>query len=213
MEPRHCSHQHRRGNLWFGRSGPGLRRGRASDYFLTPYGRSQSFQASPRIYDTDPPVEYAWLVLVDPAAASPLADSTGVWLNPGLMITNGRPDGDDLFTTALGPDTQLPAWMAAKLCDPAAVSLSASLAQRFAEVHATLLRSPAPNPLERALLRVLIVHGWRRVALKAPALPDHLFSKRWRGADCRARFGQLLDQLPKPELAELQPDLAEAPST
>ena len=60
------------------------------------------------------------------------------------------------------------------------------------------------GPVETAALRVLIVHGWRRIALKVPRLPDHVFPKPWRGPDCRQDMADLLARLPKPSMAALE---------
>ncbi len=37
----------------------------------------------------------------------------------------------------------------------------------------------ALSPLQTATLRVSIVHRWRRLILKAPTLPDHVFPDGW----------------------------------
>jgi phenylacetic acid degradation operon negative regulatory protein len=56
--------------------------------------------------------------------------------------------------------------------------------------------APAPgDPARRAALRTLLVHDWRRIALRAPDLPDALAPPDWTGAETRAAVRALLDRL------------------
>ena len=56
---------------------------------------------------------------------------------------------------------------------------------------------------EGKLPGVLIVHAWRRLALKHPVLPRALHSDTWRGHDCRAQVMHLLDHLPRPAFTDM----------
>ncbi|MEP5760757.1 MAG: PaaX family transcriptional regulator C-terminal domain-containing protein [Litoreibacter sp.] len=58
--------------------------------------------------------------------------------------------------------------------------------------------------LEIAALRILIVHGWRRIVLRTPALPDFVFPDHWAGPACRDHVARLLTQLPAQDLAGLE---------
>ena len=129
---------------------------------------------------------------------------SGVWLTPNILVTGQRPGNGNVFSAYIGPDAALPDWMAKKICDPSVIEFSDSLATRFSHVLLSMENASMPGPLERAVLRVLIVHSWRRIALKAPMLPDHIFPDPWRGDVCRKLLGELLALLRKPELIELQ---------
>ncbi|MDG1415933.1 MAG: PaaX family transcriptional regulator C-terminal domain-containing protein, partial [Alphaproteobacteria bacterium] len=67
--------------------------------------------------------------------------------------------------------------------------------------------------LDRMVLRVLIVHSWRRVILKAPALPPFLFPPTWRGAACADKVSALLRALPPTALGDLAAEAAAAAAT
>ncbi|MCY3875878.1 MAG: hypothetical protein OXF88_16515 [Rhodobacteraceae bacterium] len=51
---------------------------------------------------------------------------------------------------------------------------------------------------------MLIVHGWRRLILKAPTLPDHVFPDGWEGESCRSHVTGLLSLLCRPTQAILE---------
>ncbi|MEO0916114.1 MAG: PaaX family transcriptional regulator C-terminal domain-containing protein, partial [Pseudomonadota bacterium] len=57
--------------------------------------------------------------------------------------------------------------------------------------------------LKQAALRCLVVHVWRRIALKIPELPRELHSNRWKGHDCRQLVFDFLQAVPRPSLDEL----------
>ncbi|SMX43078.1 PaaX family transcriptional regulator C-terminal domain-containing protein [Maliponia aquimaris] len=170
------------------------RSGRTSLYRLSAQGRAQTVAASPRIYASEPPAREAWLVLTDPAAPQPGAESD-LWLTPHMRLSSGSPAGAEAFATRLDPDAPLPGWMTARVCDAGVVALSADLETRLFRLQDRL---PADlTATQAAILRVLIVHGWRRIVLKTPQLPDHVFPAAWQGPACRARVATLLERLPR----------------
>lgn len=175
------------------------RRGRSSTYHLTDWGRSQSVAASPRIYGAEAPAQTAWLVLVDPGT-DPTALPAGVWVTSSTLIAaEPAPPGLNAFSTRV--DGPLPDWARSRICPATLLDGSNDLADRLCRLAAAL---PADvSPLSSAVLRVLVVHAWRRVILKAPALPDDTFPGAWRGPECRAQVAALLGRLPRPALADL----------
>lgn len=176
------------------------RAGRSSEYYLTEFGRAESMDATPRIYASSPPAESAWLVVFDPAQSNAQTED-GVSLSGSVKITGSPPDGDIAFATCLEPDIALPDWMRRKVCEPEVAEMSKDLAGRLIGLQRNL--RPGLNRLEAAALRVLIVHSWRRIVLKTPLLPDHVFPVSWQGPACRAAIADLLSRLPKPELRDL----------
>ncbi|WP_226925749.1 PaaX family transcriptional regulator C-terminal domain-containing protein [Meridianimarinicoccus sp. MJW13] len=180
------------------------RTGRTSDYFLTPWGHAQSMQASPRIYAAGPAAKSAWLVLSNPANPAQLEASPGAWVSSNVMITSVPPETEEVFTTPVTDTCPLPAWMSARICDADTVRLSQDFASALHALRATLGSDPQLTSIEIAALRVLLVHSWRRIILKAPVLPDHVFPDGWRGVECRVNVFNLLDQFPKQALASLE---------
>lgn len=180
------------------------RMGRGSQYTLTRFGRAESRAATPWIYATSGPQDPAWLVMTDPASdGSPKAK--GIWLAPHILVTMTPPPLPSAFCVELSAGTDWPAWMAAKVCSPGMAAQSQALNGQLLRLEQGLPPIETLSPAEIAVLRVLIVHGWRRIILKVPALPDHLFPDTWHGAECRTRVAHLLNRLPKPNPANLDP--------
>ena len=178
------------------------RNGRNSAYALTELGRAESAKASPRIYRETPVANEAWLVVADPVRPSAPNGQNCVWVSANVFVTGALDSRDGSFATRLEPGTALPAWMLRKICEPELAEMSDRLSDRFAQLRQRL--EPGRLPIEVAALRVLIVHSWRRIVLKAPDLPDHVFPEPWQGIACRASMSDLLSRLPKPDVADLE---------
>lgn len=168
-----------------------LREGRRSSYRLTQAGHRETAAASPRIYGVDKPPGEGWLLIHPPAEPAPPG---AVAIGPGLAL-GAAAQGFALPLQAPPPD-----WLRARVVDAELVALTRTTAVGFA----ALAVLPALTPLETAALRVLVVHAWRRIALRAPDLPDFLFPEGWQGPACRAAAADLLRRLPRPDLATLE---------
>jgi len=180
------------------------RTGRTSEYFLTEWGRAQSMQASPRIYAAGPAADAGWLVLANPASPTPMEDADGAWISSNVLIMSVPPETVDVFATPIKPTEPLPLWISSKVCDADTVRMSQDFESAVESMRSSMGPEPQMNNVEIAALRVLLVHSWRRIILKAPVLPDHLFPEGWRGAECRANVVDLLSQFPKQDLAGLE---------
>lgn len=180
------------------------RSGRNSAYFLTDWGRAQTVQASPRIYSTRPAADQAWLVLFNPAAPQQAVSASGVWVASNVLVTSEHLALDDVFTASLETEASLPNWMRNKVCSDDVVTQSRLFASTLDTLESQLATVPKLDPLEISALRVLLVHSWRRIVLKAPVLPDYAYPTHWRGAECRDQVARLLEQFPKEELSTLQ---------
>lgn len=185
------------------------RRGRGSVHFLTPHGRVQSAQVTPRIYDPTACTTAEWHMLI---AGTP----SGLELLDAL--SEGAPDGVIRVNrhTGLAPGPapapmsdllianarieSVPTWLQEELFPiplrQSCASLDAALAP-----HGT---PPELDPLRRACLRTLLVHRWRRIVLRHPRLPVQFHPADWTGESCRTKVFELLEQLPQPSLSELE---------
>jgi phenylacetic acid degradation operon negative regulatory protein len=179
------------------------RRGRSSVYALTGWGRAQSAQATPRIYDLHPGPDTAWLVVFDPSQSLP-QDAQGVWVSANTLITHAHQDWPTAFCALLHPDASVPDWIADKVCGPQVAQQSREFLHRLQSVQDSLPMTPELDPFEAAALRILIVDGWRRIVLRTPHLPPHVFPPAWAGQDCRRRVSALLSAYPRTPLANLE---------
>ena len=179
------------------------RQGRSSDYALSAWGRAQSAQASEVIYGTRQPPEEAWLVLRDPAAKDRDTDHAAYALTSAVSVSLTPPAAATALALPLRPNDDVPDWINTKLCDNDLVAASRELEQRLEQVLAhkgMIAQMPA---LDRMVLRVLVVHSWRRLILKAPAIPAFLFPQTWRGQHCASQVADLLEALPPVTLEQL----------
>ncbi|WP_298437233.1 PaaX family transcriptional regulator C-terminal domain-containing protein [uncultured Jannaschia sp.] len=166
------------------------RSGRTTDYDLTARGAAETRSAAPSIYR--PVVPDAGYLVLDEAGAA--LDT--LWVTPQMGLS-ARPVGH-----ALRLDRPPPEWMRRATVSPDLMAETARVAQAFA----SLARQPLPplDPLGIAVVRVLIVHDWRRIALRATGLPDAFHPDGWAGAGARDDAKTLLDRLPRPYLSELE---------
>ena len=195
------------------------RRGRGSRHFLTPYGRAQSALVTPRIYARTACQTQAWHLLIagTPEGLEAL-DALGeqrpqrairINRHTGLATGHAEPTAtatSDMLVANI-EIAHVPQWLQEEL-------FPEPLRQSCAELDralAPLGPPPELNPLQRACLRTLLVHRWRRIALRHADLPGAFHPGDWAGESCRSRVFALLDQLPLPKLIELE-DASPLPS-
>lgn len=186
------------------------RSGRQSRYELTNMGRAETKAAWPRVYGPAPSDVTAYLVLNDPSSQSdmPSDRNTGasVQIGPKAMVTVDVPPKDHQLALAIGATDHVPQWVSDKLCPPEVQTASRDLALRLTHLSESG-ELDQMTLLQRTALRVVVVHEWRRLILRVPALPEHLFSDAWHGAACRTLFLDLLSRLPAPDMASLEQEI------
>ncbi|MEO1107953.1 MAG: PaaX family transcriptional regulator C-terminal domain-containing protein [Pseudomonadota bacterium] len=189
--------------------------GRASTHHLTDYGRNQSAAAAPRIYGREVSMPDIWHVLIannSDTSRKELADLllTGdyVSLNPATAMASGpMPDG---LEELLGYETSaisVPDWLQDLFGPQPLKTAYADFLESVHIVDGLLPRTGVDDPMETAMLRVLVVHNWRRIVLRHPVLPSDFLPSDWKGSECRAAVSDLLDRLPRPKLSALEGEL------
>lgn len=184
-----------------------VRSGRASVHYLTEFGRTQCAAVTPRIYAREPGAPQSWHLLIAAETCGQAALDEALLL-PGYIAVNrttalgfGPKPGKTQDLLALDADNlTLPNWFKTQLF-PA--DLSNSCAALLKAVNAIPDPAPNLNSAQVATLRTLIVHRWRRVVLRHPDLPASFHPAGWVGEACQRRVFSLLDQLPRPVLADL----------
>lgn len=178
------------------------KQGRISRHSLTPSGRMQSHAASKRIYATPDDLAQNWqMVLVEDANGDDTALQAFIHFEGRIYIgpTNLAPPKNAFATVG----TDAPDWMKRTL-EPAALGDGYQQLQTALE-HAVQTLPPTKEltPLDIATLRCLIVHNWRRLALKHPVLPRPLIRDDWPGLHCHMLVADLLAQFPRPQPASI----------
>ncbi len=154
------------------------RAGRTSVYFLTDRGRAETLAATKRIYANKEQKGDEWHVLIAAPGARATLESHGMAVQPGIHLGLGpAPELPECLTLSgtLGP---LPDWVRQAIIGTDLRKEYATFAARLARVD-TIFPDDISD-LDRAVLRGLIVHGWRRLLLRHPDLPDDFL-----GPDCR----------------------------
>ena len=181
------------------------RAGRASLYFLTRHGRAQSLEATKRIYA---PVEQApesWHVLIAPPDQRPVPAAAGkpvIEILPGVLLGTGPAPARRGFLHLQGQIGPVPDWVRAALVSDDLRRDYARFEQKLGRVEKALPEHL--TPLDIAVLRGLIVHGWRRLLLRHPQMPDDFLGPQCRISPCRAKVMALLDRLGPAELRALE---------
>lgn len=179
--------------------------GRTASYALTASGRAQSQTASQRIYAPPAKDDAGWCLALtaasDAAQKHHMAAAGFVQLMPRVFCgaaTAQAPGDAMMFDGAAAPG-----WLRDQL-------IPQDLTQAYAELHVALQRvsddlqgRPLETALDRAVLRCLIVHHWRRLMLRHPDLPQSLMGADWPGHLCHAQVASLLVLLPRPPLSSL----------
>ena len=167
--------------------------GRLSFYRLGPRGEASFAAAAARIYAPVPP---AWdgafrLVVAPDAAAREALLARGFAEVPGMMIGTAGAVADlptiapVLLATPRGAEDARE--VAARAWPPGPLVAAHG---RFARAFAPLRGAAVPE--EEALpLRLLLVHEWRRVALRDPGLPGALRPPDWPGHATRDTFAEI----------------------
>jgi len=177
------------------------KRGRTSLHRLTAKGQQDSQAARPRIYGTPEQMGGAARVILT-SQPQDLDPARFAQISTRLFVCNAStalPAG----AMALEPQ-DYPAWLGAQI-------ETAPMKDAYKSLHAVLtditqeLGDVTPRqPLQVAVLRVMIVHAWRRLTLKHPDLPRAAHSADWRGHDCRVLITELLHRFPRPDLDQIK---------
>ena len=102
-----------------------------------------------------------------------------------------------------GAFVQKPDWFLKLVAPPSEAAAMAHLLAVFAPLEAVIRDQGVPRPLEALALRCLLIHGWRRIALRLKGLPGKLLPENWPEAECRALVAQLYRKLATPSEAWL----------
>ncbi len=177
------------------------KRGRTSLHRLTAKGQKDSQAARPRIYGTPEQMGGVARVILT-SHPQDLDPARFAQISTRLFVCDASTELP-LDAMELAPQ-DYPTWLGAQI-------ETAPMKNAYKSLHAVLtditqeLDGEAPkHPLHVAVLRVMLVHAWRRLTLKHPDLPRAAHSADWRGHDCRALTTELLQKFPRPDLDQIK---------
>lgn len=173
------------------------RHGRRSAYALTPHAEAEFRAAIPRIYGPlSPPWDgHLHLAFPEPGVdRSPFDHAGFALLAPGVLLAPATAPSLPTLTASGDPDTMrrlaARAW---PLDDISArythfletlAALQPPSNHRHREPLGEAILTP-PTPLDAIAARILVVHAWRRIALRDPHLPATLLPPDWPGPAAR----------------------------
>ena len=169
---------------WIERS----KKGRLSFYQLSKKGAAVFGPATQRIYAKEAGSSEGWrLVIMQNAVEDVPIDA--ITLGGRSYLTQAQEDVSDGFVVS-GPFENVPDWVKNRVG-------TQDVYQGYCDLFALLKETSPRNlaPLDAAVLRLLIVHQWRRLLLRHADLPLGFFPKGWQGEDCRTIVHQLLADL------------------
>ena len=156
--------------------------GRESHYRLTKKGRKLSREAAPRIYG--PASDHSvMLSIYDPTSSAP----DGLRILSGMSLVETGPA--DAMNIEI--DQPLPKWMVDRLIDVELQRAALDFQRRLSDVA---IASDA-SALDRIVVRLSIVHEWRRIILRLPVFPDQVLEKAIQLHDLRQTVQGLLSSL------------------
>lgn len=191
---------------WFSRE----KRGRNSFYRLSPHGHDLFVSAAARIYAPPPPqatLELTMLLAPGAARNGPLSaelvergygsPQAGVWITP-QSEAELPPTPDLLRLSAMGDAATLRQLTARSWPLQALGEHYRHFIAAFAPLAAELDEGEHIDDAQALLARVLLIHEYRRIALRDPHLPSALLPEDWPGAAVRSLCARLYAKLFQP---------------
>ncbi len=173
----------------------GTRQGRRSFYRLADPSHEEFAQAALRLYGL-PRQPEDWMILHAPDLAEDEARRAGYGtMAPGIYLLPGwmRPGQGMAFRAA--PLASV-AGLAAQLWDLGALASEyQAMLDMFGPAEALLRQEPAIDGRDALVLRLALVHVFRRILLRDPELPAAALPQDWPGMRARALFGMLYTRL------------------
>lgn len=172
------------------------REGRNSFYALTPLGQATSLPATRQIYRARFTAAGPWTLAISAAPPDPAADTPTLEVTRQVRIIGAdraehHCNAGDLVLHG-APDT-IPDWVRTAAISPPLTEGYAALAEMLDALDAGALAELPP--LEALAMRVLLIHFWRRLALRHPAPPEGLIDADWPGQTCHAAMARLYPAL------------------
>ncbi|WP_341863636.1 hypothetical protein [Gymnodinialimonas sp. 57CJ19] len=171
------------------------RDGRVGYHSLSATGMKQVGEVENRVYGPGAGCEEWHLVGLPPdapdgfallpkgASAISIARSFG-------FVAGALEDVPEDWIVAKPSDRGLPDWVRAEVAEAGCEDAFAKLAELVSIIDAL-----PESPLDRLALRVLVLHGWRRLALRSDPAAEAVLGAERAEIACRKRVHALLDQL------------------
>lgn len=166
------------------------KQGRMAIYHMSPSARAETQAVAPDIYRQTVKFPLGWVFELTPEAAQ---STGGISLGRSLSIvpvTETRSKGDSLL---LAPQhTDLPSWLAEHLVSARLIDLADGLDGLLRQIEGRAVLQ------DQTLVRLLVLHQWRRIALRSGSWAHAYFYPEGAIARCHKRvtgFLQATDRI------------------
>lgn len=182
------------------------KQGRTRRHALTLTSREETLQASARIYASPTDREANWqLILLEDSSTLTRDEMALRGFTPVLpRVYLGGPNACAPTSALTVNGNAAPSWLRQQMAPQMLEDEYSALIPVLQNVERALSHN-RPNHLQTAVLRCLIVHNWRRIVLRHPALPLTLLPENWAGQRCHMLVDKLLRDLPRPPLSHILP--------
>lgn len=182
--------------------------GRVSQYRLSPFGHAESKAASPRIYGKlsagQPLSKDKWhLILLPPGTTHQTITPNQIEISQSVVLGHGpitNLSADNL--SVLFEKLEAPLWVREAILPEPLRSAYEAFFTVLTYIRETLHNPHQLSEIDALVLRVLIVHNWRRLLLRHSEAVDAFFPEGWIGNECRALVIAILDELPRADLSD-----------
>ena len=177
------------------------RDGRNSAYRLSPDREQEFLAASDRIYASAEPVaktgdqSKTYLLVAALGGDAPLHGAIRLSREWWLMDGNAR---DDLLPDCAifeGEFSRLPDWLTERVASPELADAMRQVQAIFGPISSKLQSDTGLDPIKALATRCLLIHAWRRIALRLRPLPDGFAPPDWPEDKCRHLVAALYKQL------------------
>lgn len=176
--------------------------GRVSQYRLSTFGYEESKAASPRIYGK-PKIgqsiqQVDWhLLLLEPGTTNQIICPNQIEISQGIILVHGPVNNVPPEALSVKFDTTVaPNWVRESIFPDALFLAYKDFFGVLNQIKAMLKNPHQLEKIDVIVLRVLIVHSWRRLLLRHLEIADDFFTEDWIGSKCRALVVSILDDLP-----------------
>jgi phenylacetic acid degradation operon negative regulatory protein len=178
--------------------------GRTGRHALSPDSRIATKKASARIYASPATPDENWqLVLTQVAMTEDTVRMHGfAELVPRVYLGCGDIQSPAQALSFKG--LEAPEWLRTQLAEIMLEEEYGALLPHLTAAHHTL-EEGALTPLETAVIRCLLVHNWRRIILRHPAMPRTILPADWAGHQCHVLIDALLARFPRPAIEDISP--------
>ncbi len=174
--------------------------GRVGYYRMSKSAKSSTYSVGSRVYaESVSRISSLQLLVGNPS--DPELSDFGFQIAPNVCLAKEDQGLEGQLAVSVQAEV-LPEWVMAKVHEGACSSDCQRLALDLDQLL-SLLDPDAMGVIEKTALRILVLHRWRRLALRMDALAEAILGASEAPAVCRARVAKCLEMLQRPSLEEL----------